>query len=299
MHQAEPASSSVCRARGHERWKPYLFLLPMLVFALLFCYYPAIRSLVYSVTVVNGKGEITGWAGFSNFSYLFSSRTFQAAIRNTLFLTGAFVPINLLLSLVMALLANKRRRFSPVYETCFTMPMAISMPALCLIFKVLLSPTVGYLNQFLGVQWGWFQDQSMAMWGIILICLWMGVSFDFLRFLSALRAVPEPLIEAATIDGAGAFTRFFRIVLPRLSPTILYVVCTNVALAMMTSGPILILTQGGPNRSTTTLIQMLYTTGYGSSNYSLASCISVAAFLLTFGITLLAFYFERKAVSYE
>lgn len=299
MQSAKAGSLKARRKPKKDWWKPYLFLLPMLLFALLFCYYPAIKSLIYSFTTVNGRGEVIGWAGLQNFAYLFKSRTFAAALRNTLFLTAMFVPINLLLSLGMALLAQRKRRLSPVYETLFTMPMAISMPALCLIFKVLLSPTVGYLNQLLGVQWGWFQDQHMAMWGIILICLWMGVSFDFLLFLSALRAVPDSLIEAATIDGAGPFTRFFRIILPRLSPTILYVICTNVALAMMTSGPILILTQGGPNRSTTTLIQMLYTAGYASSNYSLASCISVVTFLLTFGITLLAFYFERKAVSYD
>ena len=139
----------------------------------------------------------------------------------------------------------------------------------------------------------------MALWGILIICVFMGVSFDFLLFLSALRAVPEQVLEAAKIDGAGAVTRFFRIVLPRLSPTLLYVVCTNVSLAMMTSGPVLILTQGGPSRSTTTLIQLMYTAGYGSSNYSIAACISVVAFLLTIGMTVLAFLFERKAVSYE
>lgn len=285
--------------RRLTRWKPYLFLLPMLVFALLFCYYPAIKSFIYSLTVVNGRGEIIGWAGLDNFAYLFGTRSFQAALRNTLLLTLGFTVLNLILSLGMALLANHKRRLSPLYETMFTLPMAISMPALCLIFKVLLNPTVGYLNQLLGVQWGWFEDQRMAMTGILLICLWMGVSFDFLLFLAALRAVPEPVLEAATIDGAGAWTRFWRIALPRLSPTILYVVCTNVALAMMTSGPVLILTQGGPNRSTTTLIQLMYTAGYGSSNYSVASCISVVAFLLTIGITILAFLFERKAVSYE
>ena len=299
MHLKVNASQSSANARRRNQIKPYLFLLPMLLFALLFCYYPAIKSLVYSLSVVNGKGQILGWAGLSNYSYLFGSRSFQAALRNTLWLTGAFVVCNLLLALSMALLANQKRRLSALYETMFTLPMAISMPALCLIFKVLLNPTVGYINQLFGVQWGWFQDQNMAMWGILMICILMGVSFDFLLFLSALRAVPEPVLEAATIDGAGAVTKFFRIVLPRLSPTILYVVCTNIALAMMTSGPILILTQGGPNRSTTTLIQLMYTAGYGSSNYSLAACISVVAFTLTIGITLLAFFFERKAVSYE
>lgn len=282
-----------------KKIKPYLFLLPLLLTAVVFCYYPAVQSLVQSFSLVNGKGEILGFAGISNYAYLFKTRSFQAAIRNTLVLTGSFVVVNLILSLGLALLANKKRKLSPLYETMFTLPMAFSMPVLCLIFKVLLNPTVGYINSLLGVQWGWFEDQHMALGSILIICVFMGVSFDFLLFLSALRAVPEPILEAAKIDGASAVTRFFRIVLPRLSPTILYVVCTNVALAMMTSGPVLILTQGGPNRSTTTLIQLMYTSGYGSANYSLAACISVVAFLLTIGMTILAFIFERRAVSYE
>ena len=287
------------RNRILKKIKPYLFLLPLLTVAVLFCYYPAFKSFLQSLSLVNGKGEFLGFVGFENYEFLFQSRSFKAALRNTLVLTGSFVVVNLVLALGLALLANKKRRLSPLYETMFTLPMAYSMPVLCLIFKVLLNPTVGYLNQLLGVEWGWFEDQHMALWGILIICVFMGVSFDFLLFLSALRAVPEPVLEAAKIDGAGAVTRFFRIVLPRLSPTILYVVCTNVALAMMTSGPVLILTQGGPNRSTTTLIQLMYTAGYGSANYSIAACISVVAFLLTVGMTVLAFLFERKAVSYD
>lgn len=279
--------------------KPYLFLLPILLFAVLFSYQPALRSILHSVTVVNGRGEVTGWAGAQNFAYLFGNRTFRAALPNTLWLTAAFVVCNLLLALGLALLANKKRRLSPLYETAFTLPMAVSMPAMCMVFKVLLNPTVGYLNRLLGVNWGWFEDREMAMWGILLICIWMGVSFDFLLFLSALRAVPAETLEAAKMDGASATQRFFAVVLPRLSPTILYVVCTNIVLAMMTSGPVLILTEGGPARSTTTLIQMMYTAGYASSNYSVAACISVIAFTLTFGLTLAAFLLERKAVSYE
>lgn len=292
-------------AKGRKRklWigklLPYLYLLPILVFAILFTYYPFIRTFMYSFSKVNFKGEITGFAGLNNFIYLFTNQNFRIALQNTLQLVAMFVPLNLMLSLGCAMLSSKPRRFSAVYETMFTIPMAVSMSATAMIFKLMLNPTMGIVNHLLGIHWGWFNDKQYAIIGILLVCLWMGLAFDYLLFLSALRNVPQHLIEASILDGAGWFSRFWHVQLPIITPTVLYVVCTNIMLSMMTSGPVMILTEGGPVRSTTTLIYMMYTSGYQSSNYSLASCISLVVFVLTLGFTLLAFTFERKRVHYE
>ena len=127
----------------------------------------------------------------------------------------------------------------------------------------------------------------------------MGIGFDFLLFQSAFRSIPQHITEAADLDGAGFFIRFFKIELPMVSSTVFYVLCTNMVLAMMTSGPMIIITQGGPSRSTTTLMYMMYASGFGSANYSLAAVVSLVAFALTFGFTLLSFVFERKKVHYQ
>jgi sn-glycerol 3-phosphate transport system permease protein len=126
----------------------------------------------------------------------------------------------------------------------------------------------------------------------------MGVGFNFLLFLVALRGMPRSLIEAPTMYCAGALTRQQRIKQPQLTPTIFYVALTNMVLALMTSGPVMIITQGGPARATTTLVYLMYTSGYGSSNYSLAACVSLITFAFAFAMTLLAFAFERKGVHY-
>ena len=279
--------------------KPYLFLLPMLIFAGLFVYYPFFKTFLYSFSTVNAKGEIVGTVGLENFRYLFSRREFASALKNTLKLTALNVPITVALTLLMALLCVRRRRISPIVETMFALPMAIAMPAIALIYKVLLNPTVGYVNRVLGLNIGWYRDKETALYGILLLTVWMGIGFNFLLFLSALRGVPEDVVGSARLDGASDAGVFFRIQLPLISPTILYVVCTNMVQAMMTSGPILILTQGGPSRSTTTLIYMMYSSGYGSSNYSLAACVSLVTFALTFAGTLVAFLAERKKVHYQ
>lgn len=293
-------------AQGHprrkplrQRLKPYLFLLPILLFAIGFVYYPFFKTFLYSFSRVNFKGEITGFVGLENFRYLFSRRDFGIALKNTLQLTLLNVPITLAITIFLALLATNRRRGSAIYETMFTLPMAVSMSAAALIFKVLLNPTVGYINHLFQLNIGWYEDRNTALYGILMLTVWMGIGFDFLLFLSAFRSVPRHLMEAALIDGASAGNRFLRIQLPLISPTILYVACTNMVLAMMTSGPIIILTQGGPSRATTTLIYMMYSSGYSSSNYSLAACVSLITFALTLLFTIGAFTLEGKKVHYQ
>ena len=270
-------------ARGMKRVKPYLFLLPMLVFAVGFVYYPFFKTFLYSFTTVNARGDIIAFAGLDNFTYLFSRREFRASLDNTLRLTLLNVPVTLLLTLGMALLCVKKRRLSPVYETMFMLPMAVAMSAITLIFKVMLNPTVGIVNYALGLDWGWFRDRNTAFYGILALDVWMGLGFNFLLLLAALRAVPDAMLESARLDGAGQLQLLLHIQLPTILPTILYVICTNTVQAMLTSGPVMILTQGGPARSTTTLIYMMYSSGYSSANFSLASCVS----LVTFGLTLL------------
>lgn len=279
--------------------KPYLFLLPILVFAVGFVYYPFLKTFLYSFTTVNAKGEMIAFAGLENFAYLFSRREFGSALGNTLRLTLFNVPITLVLTILMALVCNRKRRLSPVYETMFTLPMVVSMSAIALIFKVLFNPTVGYVNYALGLDWGWFRDRHTAFYGIMLLDVWMGLGFNFLLFLAALRGIPEQLIESAELDGGSRTMIFFRVQLPMITPTILYVLCTNLVQAMMTSGPVMILTQGGPSRSTTTLIYMMYTSGYSSSNYSLAACVSLVTFLLTLGFTVAAFALDERRVHYQ
>ena len=275
------------------------FLAPILIFAILFVYYPFVKTIINSFCAVNDKGRILRFVGWENYSYVFGRSDFKKAILNTLLITVINVPVTLFITISLALIANKKRRFSPVYETLFTLPMAVSMSAACMIFKSMFSPTLGFVNSFFGTNLGWFESRSTALYACIILTVWMGVGFDFLLFQSALRGIPAHIMEAAKLDGAGFFTCLFKIQLPMISPTIFYVLCTNTVLAMMTSGPMIIITQGGPSRSTTTLMYMMFASGYGSSNYSLAAVVSLVAFVLTFGFTLISFVFERKKVHYQ
>ena len=287
------------RKPGEKPYKGWLFLLPMVIFAVAFQYWPFLKTAIQSVSIVNFKGEITAFAGLENFRYLFSRREFSAAVRNTLYLALVNVPVTLVITLTLAWLTEERRRLSGLTETLLALPMAVSMSSVTMLFRVLLTPTVGYLNYALGISVGWLTDRNWAMPAILMMTVWMGIAFNYLLFLSAFRAVPKDLTDCAALEGAGALRKLFSVQLPLISPTILYVVCTNMIQALMTSGPVLILTQGGPARSTTTLIYLMYTSGYGSSNYSLAACVSLVSFALTLVFTLLIFTTERGKVHYQ
>ena len=271
----------------------------MLIFAVGFVAYPFFKTFLYSFSRVNFKGEITGFVGLENYRYLFSRKDFSIALTNTLKLALINTPVPLVLTLLLAALTERRKPGSWLYELCFALPMAVSMSAAALIFKILLNPTVGYVNHLFGWQLGWYEDRATALYGIAVLTVWMGIGFNYLLFLGALRGVPGPLMEAALLDGAGPVRRFFRIQLPMISPTVFYMICTNLVLALMTSGPVIIITDGGPARSTTTLIFMMYSSGYGSSNYSMAACISVVTFALTLLFTLGSFAWEGKKVHYQ
>ena len=282
-----------------QKAKPYLFLLPILFFAFGFVYYPFARTFLYSFSRVNFRGDITAFVGLRNYIRLLTDPVFTIALANTIKLTIVVVSMILIISYALALIAEKKRKAGMFYETMFIIPMAVSMPAASQIFRMLLEPTMGIFNHALSIDIGWFSDPNTALFGIAFVCIWIGVPFDFLLFLSALRNIPAQLKEAADLDGAGYFWNLFHIKIPLTTPTILFVICTNVVLAMMTAAPVMIITGGQPAHSTVTLIFLMYIMGYQSSNFSLAACISIITFLLTFGIVFLAFVFERRKVHYQ
>ncbi len=280
--------------------KIFLMILPMLLFSIIFVYYPFIKTIVHSFSIVNAKGIIKGFAGLDNYRYVFGRSDFRDALKHTLILTFINVPVTLLITIGLALLAEKKRKLSPFYETLFALPMSVSMSAACMIFKSMFSPGVGFINYFFGIKCGWFESQETALLSCLLITIWMGIGFDFMILLSALRSIPKQIIETTRVDGIGTLRRIFLVQLPLISPTIFYVFCTNLVLAMMTSAPMIIILGSTPEAaSASTLMSMMYRSGISASDYSLAAVLSITAFLLTLLFTLLSFLFERRKVHYR
>jgi len=288
------------RRRARTRKKVFLLLLPIIIFAVLFVYYPFIKTIVNSFSLVNAKGLIKGFAGLDNYKYTYGRKDFIMALKHTLTIAVINVPITIIITIALALLANKKRKLSPVYELLFTLPLAVSMSAACMIFKSMFSPSVGFINYFFGLKLGWYESQETALAAILILTIWMGIGFNFLLMLSALRGIPDQIIEATKVDGISPIRRIFRVQIPLISPTIFFVLCTNLVLSMMTSAPMIIIMGISSSASATnTLMSMMFQSGFSSSDYGLAAVLSITAFSLTLGFTILSFVFEKKKVHYQ
>ena len=286
--------------RRREGRRVFFLLLPIMVFAIAFVYLPFIRTIINAFSRVNSKGIIKGFAGLENFIYTYSRKDFLPALKHTLIIAIFNVPITLVITLTLALLSQKRRKLSAVYETMFTLPMSVSMSAACMIFKSMFSPSVGFINYFFSLKLGWFESKETALASCIILTVWMGIGFDYLLLLSALRGIPKSVMEATEVDGISLWRKIFLVEIPLISPTIFYIFCTNLVLCMMTSAPMIIIMGVSPESSATnTLMSMMYQSGFSSSDYGLAAVLSLTAFLLTLLFTILSFVAEKMRVHYE
>ena len=286
--------------RRREGRRVFFLLLPIMVFAIAFVYFPFIRTIINAFSRVNSKGIIKGFAGLENFIYTYSRKDFLPALKHTLIIAIFNVPITLVITLTLALLSQKRRRLSAVYETMFTLPMSVSMSAACMIFKSMFSPSVGFINYFFSLKLGWFESTETALAACIILTVWMGIGFDYLLLLSALRGIPKSVMEATEVDGISLWRKIFLVEIPLISPTIFYIFCTDLVLCMMTSAPMIIIMGVSPESSATnTLMSMMYQSGFSSSDYGLAAVLSLTAFLLTLLFTMLSFVAEKRRVHYE
>ena len=286
--------------RRREGRRVFFLLLPIMVFAIAFIYFPFIRTIINAFSRVNSKGIIKGFAGLENFIYTYSRKDFLPALKHTLIIAIFNVPITLVITLTLALLSQKRRRLSAVYETMFTLPMSVSMSAACMIFKSMFSPSVGFINYFFSLKLGWFESTETALAACIILTVWMGIGFDYLLLLSALRGIPKSVMEATEVDGISLWRKIFLVEIPLISPTIFYIFCTNLVLCMMTSAPMIIIMGVSPeSASTNTLMSMMYQSGFSSSDYGLAAVLSLTAFILTLLFTILSFVAEKRRVHYE
>lgn len=279
--------------------EPYLYLFPALGLMLAFTYFPFAKTVVTSTFLTNATGKAVEFVGMENYANIFQDSMFRRSILNTFVYTFCQVPITILLAFLMALAAGRKRNTSGFYELMFAFPMAISMSVAALIFKLLLNPQIGAFNHIFNIDCLWFNGEKTAMPAIIILGIWLAIGMDFLFLLSAVRGVSEDLIEAARIDGANFWHELKDIYLPMVSPTIFYLICTNLAASMMMSGQIIVLTKGGPNNATSTIIYYMYKKAFEIYNYGASYAAAIIGFIFAFIMILISFRFEKKGVYYN
>jgi sn-glycerol 3-phosphate transport system permease protein len=263
-------------------------------------FYPFVKTLLFSFTLTNSRGNPVEFVGLYNFTGQFKNPLF----RKSLGLTLLFAPMVGLPTLIgayfLAALAHDKMPGGRVYEVMYSLPMAVaSVPAAAIWFRLFASGKSGIVNHLLGTDIGWFYDSPYALLSVAVVTVWLQTGASFIFMLSGFRNVPEEIIESARMDGAGYFRRLFRIITPIASPQIFFVVFLNVISSFQAFGQIRLLTQGGPAYGTTVLVYTIYEAGIRDSRFETAYARSIVLFLMILIITIVQFRNEDRMVHYQ
>lgn len=284
--------------------EPYLYLLPGFALLIVFTYYPFAKNTVLSFFTVNKFREIKEFAGIANYLRVLGDETFIQAIGNTILFVIVTVPSSIAVGLALALLARKRRKASSLYEAMYSLSMAISVSVVAMIFQFAFNPSMGIVNKLTGLTVSWLTDPNTALKAIFFIQIWANVGYNFIFLLSALRGMSEEVIESAKVDGATGVKLLTKIILPAISPTLLFLLMKDIAYAMTTCSFTLILTypvfhSGGPNGTTEMIMSYVYGKGIVGTNYNAAFAATTVGFILAGVMMILSLVLEKRKVSYE
>lgn len=240
---------------------------------------------------------------FDNYRYLFTEEPlFYQALTNTALYTFISVPLATTLALLIAVLLNQNIKGQGVFRTLFYMPALVTGVAVAIVWLMVLQPDYGIsalLFNAIGLKSpGWFWSEEWALPGLMLISLW-GAGSNMLLYLAGLQSVPTHLQEAARIDGANGFRVFFSITLPMLTPTILFNVVTNMIASFQIFTASFVLTNGGPNNATITMVLLLYRKAFQNFHFGYASSIAWVLFMMILVLALIVFRSSSRWVYYE
>lgn len=277
---------------------PYLLMLPSIALFTMFTFWPFLKTIILSFSYTDKKGDFVGWAGFSNYVRVASGTLFSKTMTNTLLFALMVGVGTLLVAIVLALLSASREKGSRLYEVMFALPMAVASAPAASIFTFAMRKEGGIINSVLGTDIAWLQDPDWALLAVAIVTVWLSIGSSFIFLLVGFRNVSEDLLESAKLDGAGPIRRAVNILIPVASPQIFFVVFLNITNSFKAFAQIKLLTDGGPNNSTTTLIFSMYKNAIMNGRYETACVQAIFLFLIIFMITRIQNALEDRTVFY-
>ncbi|MBP6772793.1 MAG: sugar ABC transporter permease [Gemmatimonadaceae bacterium] len=291
------------RAQSRAAWT---FLSPALLLIAVFFAVPVIAAFLLGFTDFDlyalADLETVRITGVANYRTLLTSPLFWQALRNTAEFALIGGPLSIAVSLAAALLVNaKATRFKPFFRSVLFMPFVTTLVAVAIVWRYLYHPQYGLLNWMLGAVGigpvDWLGNPTFAMPAIMLVAIWKGFGYNMLVFIAGLQNIPEDLYEAARLDGATPWQQFRHVTLPMLRPTMFFVtIITMVGFFQLFAEPY-VMTQGGPLRSTTSLVLLMYEEGFRWWRMGYAAAVAVVLFLVILSFTLLQRRVQREAIS--
>ena len=291
------------RVRFKSAWLPWALIAPQMVIVLVFFFWPAGQAIYQSFLREDAFGTSTEFVGIDNFVALFNDASYLASFKTTLIFSVLVAVLGLVISLMLAVMADRVIKGATGYKTLLIWPYAVAPAVAGVLWLFRFAPSIGVVAWALrrvGFDWNHLLNGTHAMALIVMAAVWKQISYNFLFFLAGLQSVPKSLIEAAAIDGAGPWRRFWTVQFPLLSPTTFFLLVMNVIYAFFdTFGIVDAATHGGPGKDTAILVYKVYFDGFKGLDLGGSAAQSVVLMVIVIALTVFQFRYVEKKVNYS
>jgi len=283
-------------------WLPWVLIAPQVVVIAVFFFWPAAQALLQSLQQSDAFGTSVEWVGLENFRNLWNDESYLASFKTTAVFSALVAGLGLTLSLFLAVFADRVVRGSNLYRTFLIWPYAVAPAVAGVLWLFMFAPSIGivsYAIRQLGFGWDPLLNGDHAMALIVMAAVWKQISYNFLFFLAGLQSIPKSLIEAAAMDGARPWRRFWTIQFPLLSPTTFFLLVINIVYAFFDTFAIVdAATKGGPGKDTAILVYKAYFDGFKAMDLGGSAAQSVVLMVIVVALTVFQFRFVEKKVNY-
>jgi sn-glycerol 3-phosphate transport system permease protein len=291
------------RVRFTSAWLPWVLLTPQVIIISVFFFWPAAQAVLQSMQLQDAFGLSTEWVGLDNFKTLFADSAYLDSFKTTAVFSVLVAGLGIALSLVLAVFADRVIRGALAYRTMLIVPYAVAPAVAGVLWVFMFSPSIGVvaygLGRFFGFEWNHLLNSTHAMSLIVAAAVWKQISYNFLFFVAGLQSIPKSLIEAAAIDGARPWRRFWTIQFPLLTPTTFFLLVINIVYAFFDTFAIIdATTQGGPGRDTVILVYKVFQDGVKGGDIGGSAAQSVVLMVIVVALTVLQFRYVEKKVNY-
>ncbi len=290
------------RKRNGAGLAAFGFLSPTMIVFSAFVLFPVIFSFYLSFQQWNMFGGKREFIGLANYAAILQNPEFWSVLKNTVVYTLGTVPLNMALSLVIAFFLNKKLAGRKFLRTAFFTPVIMSSVAAAVIWRWVYEPNFGLANYVLGLVHlpavNWLNDPTAAMFALIVMGVWKSFGFNMVLFSAGLQGIPKHYYEAAEIDGAGRWRKFWNITIPLLSPTTFFVLVMTVIGSFQVFDTVYVLTSGGPLGTTKVLVFYLYEQAFKYFDMGYASAVAYLLFAIVFILTMVQTRYLRDKIHY-
>ena len=283
-------------------WLPWVLIAPQVLVIAVFFFWPAAQALFQSTQQSDAFGTSVEWVGLENFRNLWNDASYLVSFKTTAIFSALVAVLGLSLSLFLAVFADRVVKGSTVYRTLLIWPYAVAPAVAGVLWLFMFSPSIGIVSYALreaGFAWDSLLNSNHAMALIVMAAVWKQISYNFLFFLAGLQSIPKSLIEAASMDGARPWRRFWTIQFPLLSPTTFFLLVINIVYAFFDTFAIVdAATKGGPGKDTAILVYKAYFDGFKAMDLGGSAAQSVVLMVIVVALTVVQFRFVEKKVNY-